>query len=485
MNVVYGLSQPDSGQILVDDGPVTIRSPRDAIAAGIGMVHQHFMLVPVFTVAENVALGNEPIRGPGILDHKVARRRVVELSERYGLAVDPDARVEDLPVGVQQRVEIIKALLRDADVLILDEPTAVLTPQEIDDLLAVMRTLRAAGKSIVFITHKLKEVKAAADSITVLRRGRVVGSTGGEASEAELASMMVGRTVVLRVEKAPAEPGRAVLEIRGLTVRDEQAQPRVDDLTLDVRAGEIVAVAGVEGNGQTELAETLVGVRRPAAGSIKVDGRELAGRSPRETLRAGVGYIPEDRQRDGLVSTFSVADNLVLDQYDVAPFASGVAVKRAAVRSNAEKLVESFDVRTTSVDAPAGTLSGGNQQKVVLARELSRTVRLMVASQPTRGVDVGSTESIHRRIVEARDQGVAVLIVSSELDEVLALADRIAVMYRGRLIGVLGAGASRDELGLMMAGVDPAEARAQSEAHPSEVSQIGGGEEFGEPERST
>jgi simple sugar transport system ATP-binding protein len=485
MNIVYGLTQPDDGKILIDDTEIAVRSPRDAINAGIGMVHQHFMLVPVFTVAENLVLGNEPIRGPGFLDHAAARRRVVELSERYGLAVDPDARVEDLPVGVQQRAEILKALLRDADVLILDEPTAVLTPQEIDDLLAVMRTLRAAGKSIVFITHKLKEVKAAADTITVLRRGRVIGTTTGDASEADLASMMVGRTVVLRVDKRPAKPGPAVLSIRSLTVRDDQNLPRVDDLSLEVRAGEIVAVAGVEGNGQTELAETLVGVRRPSAGSIQVDGRELAGRSPREILRAGVAYVPEDRQRDGLISTFSVADNLVLDQYDVPPFASGPAIKRAAVRSNGDELVASFDIRTTSVDTPAGTLSGGNQQKVVLARELSRTVRLMVASQPTRGVDVGSTESIHRRLVEARDDGVAVLIVSSELDEVLALADRIAVMYRGRLVGVLGSGASRDELGLMMAGVDPEQARAESEAHPSEVSQVGNGEEFGEPERSS
>lgn len=473
MNVLYGLTQPDEGEIIVDGGPVRFSGPGDAIAAGIGMVHQHFMLVPVFTVAENVVLGRERASRFGFLDRRRTRQDVLELSRRYGLEIDPDARVESLPVGVQQRVEIVKALLRDADVLILDEPTAVLIPQEIDELIRIMRALREAGKSIVFITHKLKEVKAVADTVTVIRRGRVVGQTSPEASEAELASMMVGRTVELQVEKAPAKPGGPVLRVSGLSVDGDVGVRAVDDVSFEVAAGEIVALAGVQGNGQTELAEALLGLRRPARGSITVDGTELAGRNPARILRAGVGYVPEDRQRDGLVASFSVADNLVLDQYNAMPFASGLLTQRARVREHAERLVEEFDVRTPSINAPAATLSGGNQQKVVVARELSRTARLIVASQPTRGLDVGSTEAIHRRLVLARDGGAAVMIVSSELDEVLALADRIAVMYRGRIVGILPAGASRDELGLMMAGATEERARAESLAHPSEITLVG------------
>jgi simple sugar transport system ATP-binding protein len=472
MNVLFGLYHQDEGEIVVDGEPRRFASPGDAIRAGVGMVHQHFMLVPVFTVAENVMLGHEPTRLFGLLDRRRARRQVQELSARYGLAVDPDALVEDLPVGVQQRVEIIKALVRDADVLILDEPTAVLVPHEIDELIGIMRQLRAAGKSIVFITHKLKEVQAVADRITVIRRGRVVGTTTPDTSEAELASLMVGRTVDLQVRKAPAAPGDAALRMAGLRVLDDRGQAAVDGVDLDVRAGEIVAVAGVQGNGQTELVEALFGLRRPVSGSITLNGTELIGRSPHQVLNLGVGYVPEDRQRDGLVGDFSVAENLVLDSADQPPYASGGALRPAVIRENATARVAEFDVRTSSIDVPASTLSGGNQQKVVLAREMSRPLRLLVASQPTRGVDVGATEFIWQRIVAERDQGRPVLIVSSELDEVIALADRIAVMYRGRILGIVPPDTPRDQIGLMMAGVDEHAAQVAAAEHPTVISQV-------------
>jgi simple sugar transport system ATP-binding protein len=397
---------------------------------------------------------------------------VRELSERYRLDVDPDALVGDLPVGVQQRVEILKALVHDVDVLILDEPTAVLTPQEIDELIRVMRELRGAGKSIVFITHKLREVKAVADRITVIRRGKVVGDASPQAAEGELASLMVGRDVQLVVDKSPAKAGEVALRIAGLTIRDDRGSVTVDDLSLDVQAGEIVGLAGVQGNGQEELVESLLGVREPESGSITLNGAELVGRSPRHILAGGLGYVPEDRQQDGLVGSFTVAENLVLDMYDREPYGSGLGLRLGDVRRNAEKRVEEFDIRTPSIDATAGTLSGGNQQKVVLAREMSRPLKLFVASQPTRGVDVGAQEFIHRRIIAERDNGTPVVIVSTELDEVLALADRIAVMYRGRIIGVLPAGASRDEVGLMMAGVAPEQAHAEAEEHPSELTAV-------------
>ncbi|HEX5496334.1 MAG TPA: ABC transporter ATP-binding protein [Mycobacteriales bacterium] len=477
MNVLYGLYQPDSGEIVLDGTARRFRGPGDAIAAGVGMVHQHFMLVPVLTVAENVMLGRERTRSPralGLLDRRRARRDVVELSDRYGLRVDPDARVGDLPVGVQQRVEIIKALARDADVLILDEPTAVLTPQEIDELTGVMRSLRDDGKSIVFITHKLKEVRSVADRITVIRRGRVVGAAGPATAESELASMMVGRTVALGVDRAPATPGEPVLRVDGLVVLDEAGRRAVDGVSFQVRAGEILAVAGVQGNGQTELTEALLGLRRPASGSVRLDGRELVGRSPREVLRAGVGYVPEDRQRDGLITDFTVAENLVLDSRDTPPFGTALTMNTAQVRRAALARVAEFDIRTSSVDAPAGTLSGGNQQKLVVARELSRSLRLLVASQPTRGVDVGAMGFIHARIVAERDRGTPVVLVSSELDEVLALADRIAVMYRGRVVGMLPAGAPRDTIGLMMAGVEQDAAYARAEQSPTELTQLDG-----------
>ncbi len=473
MNVLYGLYTPDEGEILIDGEPVTLRGPGDAIAHRIGMVHQHFMLIPVFSVAENVMLGHEWTSGPlRRLDRRAARARVTELSQRYGLDVDPDAMVGELPVGVQQRVEIIKALAHDVDVLILDEPTAVLTPQEIDELIRIMRDLRAAGKSIVFITHKLREVKAVADRITVIRRGKVVGDADPGADETELASLMVGRDVQLVVDKDAAKPSEVSLRITDLSVADDRGQTTVDGLSLDVQGGEIVALAGVQGNGQEELTEAILGVRIPTAGSITLHGKEITYAGPRDVLRAGVGYVPEDRQVDGLVGAFSVAENLVLDLYNVEPFGSGVALRLGEIRRNAIQRVEEFDVRTSSISAPVNTLSGGNQQKVVLAREMSRPLKLLVASQPTRGVDVGAQEFIHKRIVSERDRGTPVIIVSTELDEVLALADRIAVMYRGKIIGILPAGASRDEVGLMMAGVAAEQARTEAELHPSELAAV-------------
>jgi ABC-type uncharacterized transport system ATPase subunit len=457
MNVLYGLMQPDEGEILVDGRPVTIHSPRDAINAKIGMVHQHFMLVPVFTVAENVALGVEPTHA-GLFDRRRARRQVQELSERYGLQVNPDALIEDLPVGVQQRVEIIKALLRDASMLILDEPTAVLTPGETEDLFRVMRELRAGGRSIVFISHKLKEVQAIADEITVIRRGRVVGERPPTTSDSELAALMVGRPVELRVSKGPATPGEVVLSVSDLTVSGDlvpvdggESKNAVDHVSLEVRAGEILGIAGVQGNGQTELCEAIMGLR-PAAGTVRLEARDISHATPRDRLRAGIAYIPEDRTEDGIVADFSVADNLVLDTYDRPPFAHGIAMNLAAIRDNARTRIAEFDVRTSSIETPVGTLSGGNQQKVILAREVGRQVRLLLASQPTRGLDVGSIEFVHRRIVEERDQGIAVIIVSSELDEIYALADRIAVMYEGKITGFRPPDVPVTELGLLMAG---------------------------------
>jgi general nucleoside transport system ATP-binding protein len=472
MNMLYGLLQPDEGQILIDGAKVQISSPSDAINRGIGMVHQHFMLVPVFTVAENIMLGRETTRGAGVLDRKKAHRLVTELSDRYGFEVNPEALVEDIPVGVQQRVEIIKALVNDAEVLILDEPTAVLTPAEIDELIGVMRQLKDGGTSIVFITHKLKEVQAIADKITVIRRGKVVGQPEPSASEEELAEMMVGRAVDLVVDKEPAQPGDPVLAVRGLTVIDERGHTAVDDVDLDVRHGEILAVAGVQGNGQTELAEALLGLTPIAAGTISVDGRDISRATTRDRLDAGVGYVPEDRAHDGFVGPFTVAENLVLNLFRKPPFGRGVLLDTEQVERNATERVEEFDIRTQSIDLPVSSLSGGNQQKVVLARELSRPLKLLVASQPTRGVDVGSIEFMHKRIVAERDQGTAVLIVSTELDEIAALADRIAVMYRGRVVGVVPPDTPRDELGLMMAGASKTEAEIEATEHPTTLGTI-------------
>jgi len=467
MNVLYGLLQPDEGEILLDGKPQRFATPGDAIRAGIGMVHQHFMLVPVFTVAENVTLGMEETRALGLLDRRRMRRDVRELSEQYGLQVDPDALVEDLPVGVQQRVEILKALRRQASVLILDEPTAVLTPGEAEELFRIMRDLRAGGRSIVFISHKLKEVQAIADTITVIRRGAVVGECPPTASDAELASLMVGRSVQLRVSKTPAKPGAALLDVQDLTVAGEHGKPAVDRVSFQVRAGEILGVAGVQGNGQTELCEALLGVLPAVGGSIQLDGSDVTRAGPRQRLRAGLGYIPEDRQEDGLVSSFSVADNLILDVYDQPPFASGIALDLGTIGATAADRVTHFDIRTTSTATLAGTLSGGNQQKVILAREIGRDCRVLVASQPTRGLDVGSIEFVHRRIIEQRDQGLAVLLISSELDEIYALSDRIAVMYEGRITGFRPPDVPPEELGLLMAGARDEQAATAAAGAPA------------------
>ncbi|MGH3714334.1 MAG: ABC transporter ATP-binding protein [Micromonosporaceae bacterium] len=455
MNVLYGLLQPDEGEILIDEVPHRIDGPGTAIRAGIGMVHQHFMLVDVFTVAENVMLGDERVRpgGVGWLDRKQAYDDVKRVSEQYVLHVDPDAMVEELPVGVQQRVEIIKALRRDADLLILDEPTAVLTPGETQELLAVMRSLKEAGKSIVFITHKLKEVQAIADRVTVVRRGKVVGTTTPDTSEDELASMMVGRTVKLKVDKELAQPGEPVLEVSGLRMYDDRGHKVVDGVDLTVHAGEVLAIAGVQGNGQSELVEAIMGLRPPVAGSIKLEGREIVGRSTKQVLRSGVAYVPEDRSHDGIVKNFTVGENLVLDVFDQSPYASGVLLKPAEIRKAAGARMAEFDIRTSSDENLAGTLSGGTQQKVIVARELSRPVKLLVASQPTRGVDVGSMEFIHARVIAERDTGTAVLLVATELDEVFALADRIAVMYRGKVLDIVPPDTPREQIGLLMAGI--------------------------------
>ena len=456
MNVLYGLYQADEGQILLDDKAQNFSGPGDAMAAGIGMVHQHFMLIPVFTVAENVALGNEPTGILGTFNLAQSRKRVVEISNRFGFNVDPDALVEDLPVGVQQRVEIIKALSRDAKVLVLDEPTAVLTPQETDELMAIMRQLAKAGTSIVFITHKLREVKEVADKITVIRLGKVVGDASPDASTSELASMMVGREVDLTVSKKQATLGEEVIRVENISVLDDRNQRAVNGISFKVQRGEILAIAGVQGNGQTELAEALLGLRPviKGSGAIAIKDQYLKPNvSVREVLESGVGFVPEDRKKDGLVSEFSVAENLMLNASFKSVFTRGLNINFSARKKIAKELVERFDVRTPSADHLAGKLSGGNQQKVVVARELFRDVDLLIASQPTRGVDVGSIEFIHEQIVAERDAGKAVILISTELDEVLALADRIAVMYRGQIVGIVGPETSREQLGKMMAGV--------------------------------
>ena len=455
MNVLYGLYKADAGQILLDGKPVEFAGPGDAMAAGIGMVHQHFMLIPVFTVAENVALGHEPTKRGGVLDLDAARALVRKISDRFGFDVDPDAIVEDLPVGVQQRVEIIKSLARDAKVLVLDEPTAVLTPQETDELMEIMRGLAKSGTSIVFITHKLREVKAVADKITVIRQGRVVGEAKPSTETSELASMMVGRDVGLTVDKKIAEPGKVVLNVSDLSVLDDRDQRAVDRVSFEVRAGEILAIAGVQGNGQTELAEAILGLRpiHSNEGDISISGSSVRGKTVRSILEKGVGYVPEDRKKNGLISEFSIAENLMLNGSFTKPYANGFGIAFAIRARLAEERVKEFDVRTPSALTPAGKLSGGNQQKVVLARELSREVDLLIVSQPTRGVDVGSIEFIHERLVEERNAGKAVLLISTELDEVLALADRIAVMYRGRIVGIVDNKTDRAKLGQMMAGV--------------------------------
>ncbi len=455
MNVLYGLYRADEGEIELDGVVQKFTGPGDAMAAGIGMVHQHFMLIPVFTVAENVMLGNETTGFAGTLDLAASRERVTEISERFGFHVNPDALVEDLPVGVQQRVEIIKALSRDAELLVFDEPTAVLTPQETDELMDIMRQLRESGKAIVFITHKLREVREVADRITVIRLGKVVGEADPKATNAELASMMVGRPVELTVQKDAPSLGDDALVVKNLRVTDPTGHGHVDGISFTIRAGEVLAVAGVQGNGQTELTEALLGLQDDVSGSITLDGVELVGRSTRKILDSGVGFIPEDRQVDGLVPSFSIAENLMLNRSFTSPFVKNGSLRIGALRAFAEKKLEQYDVRARDIDTLAGNLSGGNQQKVVVARELSRDLRLLVAAQPTRGVDVGSIEFIHKQIVATRDSGIPVLVVSTELDEVVALADRIMVLYRGKIVGIVPADTPRQTLGLMMTGERP------------------------------
>ncbi|WP_411721878.1 ABC transporter ATP-binding protein [Mycetocola sp.] len=455
MNVLYGLYQAEEGDVLLDDVVQHFAGPGDAMRAGIGMVHQHFMLIPVFSVAENVMLGHERTGFGGRLDLDAARAKVREISARFGFHVDPDALVGDLPVGVQQRVEIIKALSRDAQVLVFDEPTAVLTPQETDELMAIMRQLQSEGTSIVFITHKLREVREVADRITVIRLGKVVGEASPTASNSELAALMVGRAVELTVHKDPAQPGPAGLVVKNLDVIDHLGLKVVNNVSFDVHAGEILAIAGVQGNGQTELTEAILGLQPRVSGEISLNGTSLTGLSVRKILNAGVGFIPEDRTEDGLVGEFTIAENLMLDRSDRPPFVKQGNLQLGFLAEFAQEKKDEFDIRAESISTRAGRLSGGNQQKVVLARELSRDLKLFVASQPTRGIDVGSIEFVHKRMVETRDAGIPVVVVSTELDEVVALADRIAVMYRGSIVGIVPGNTPRDVLGLMMAGEIP------------------------------
>jgi general nucleoside transport system ATP-binding protein len=457
MNILYGLYLPDSGVVQVNGKTATIHSPKDSISLGIGMVHQHFMLIPVFTVAENIMLGEESIHYGVMLDQKAVAKRVRELSHQYGLEIDPDALVGQLPVGIQQRVEIVKALYRNAQILILDEPTAVLTPQEADELFVIMRGLTQRGVSIIFITHKLKEVLAVADRITVMRGGKVVGTCKpNETDEPKLASMMVGREVILKVDKGPAKPGDEVIKVQNLKVCDLRDLEVVRGVSFSVNAGEILGIAGVQGNGQTELVEALTGLRPISGGKMWFAGKDMTGRSPRPITETGMAHIPEDRQRHGLVLPYTVADNLVLNTYYRPPFGVHNVLQPKAIDSNAERLIQEYDVRTPSPYVPVAKLSGGNQQKVIVARELSHNVKIVVANQPTRGLDVGSIEYIHKEIIKMRDRGVGVLLVSAELDEIMALSDRIAVMYRGEIVTTVDAAkVTREQLGLWMAGAHP------------------------------
>jgi simple sugar transport system ATP-binding protein len=452
MNILYGLYHPDEGEIRLNGQALQIDSPRAAIDAGIGMVHQHFMLIPVMSVAENIVLAMEPRRGP-FLDHATANERVRDISQRFGLAVRPEARIESISVGMQQRVEILKALYRGAEILILDEPTAVLTPQEAEELFTILRSLQAEGKSIIFISHKLGEVLAIADRITVLRRGKTVETVPREgATEEGLARLMVGREVLLRVEKEPSEPGEPLLTVSDLRVQDERGLEAVRGLTLEVRAGEIVGIAGVDGNGQTELVEAITGLRKVEAGRIAAAGKDVTNEGAREYVEAGVGHIPEDRHRRGLVLDFTLAENIALKDYCEEPDSKWGWLFPKRIVARAKRLLSEFDVRGGGPQTPAASLSGGNQQKVVVAREVSRDPRILVAAQPTRGLDVGAIEFVHRRLVAERDEGRAILLVSFELDEILSLSDRILVMYEGRIVGEYPPTVSEEELGIAMTG---------------------------------
>jgi ABC-type uncharacterized transport system ATPase subunit len=453
MNVLYGLATPDEGEILLDGKVVTISGPADAIARGINMVHQHFMLVPVLTVAENILLGDETMANRFFLDRREARRRIVELGRRFGFEIDPDTKVGSLSVGWQQRVEILKALYRNARILVLDEPTAVLTPQETDEIFGVLRRLAAEGHSIVFISHKLYEVLEIADRITVIRRGRVVGERLPKATdEDDLAALMVGREVELTVDRGDSHPAAVVLEIKGLEAHDDRGQAAVRGVDLEVRAGEIFGIAGVAGNGQDELVEAIVGLRKPTAGTVSLAGQDVTTRSPRQMNEAGVAYVPADRHRFGLILSFPLADNLVLTSYYRKPYARGIVRDPKAILRDAATAIKRYDIRTPSATVRVSTLSGGNQQKAVVAREFDRDLKLLVLDQPTRGLDVGSIEFIHRQVIAKRDAGAAVLLVSAELDEILEMSDRIGVMYGGRIVAVLdGRTADKNEVGLLMA----------------------------------
>ena len=465
MNVVYGLLTADAGEILVDGEPVRIRRPRQAIELGIGMVHQHFMLVEPLTVTENIILGREPAKA-GIIDLEVARTKVRELSERYGLKVDPDARIIDLSVGMQQRVEILKALYQGARVLILDEPTAVLTPQEVTELFGVVRSLVTEGLSVVLITHKLDEVLASADRVVVMRDGAVVGETRpSETDEVSLARMMVGRDVVLSVDKNPVAPGEIALEVKDLVVEDDRRLTAVKGVSFAVRRGEIVGIAGVSGNGQAEIVESIVGLRRPKSGTIELLGHDITHAPPRQTIEAGVSHVPEDRHRRGLVLEFDLAENIILGDHRRTPYAKGLLMRPAAIAETARTRVRDYDIRTPSISVLAGNLSGGNQQKLVLAREMGRDPELLIAAQPTRGLDVGAIEFVHKRILAERDAGKAVLLVSLELEEVLSLADRILVIYEGRVVAEFEADATDAEtLGVYMTGGGSESGSAESAA---------------------
>lgn len=471
MNILYGLYSQDEGDIFVNGEKVIINEPTDAIKAGIGMVHQHFMLIPVFTVTENIMLGEEDVKFGGLLDRKKASEKIKKISDTYKLDVNPNAYVRDLPVGTQQRVEIIKLLFREAEILIMDEPSAVLTPQEVDELFKIMHILVEQGKSIIFITHKLREVMECADRITVIRGGKVIGTTTPkEADTKKLASMMVGREVELKVKKKTAKPGNVILNVENLQVLNAQEQFAVNDVTFDVREGEVLGIAGVQGNGQTELVRALTGLLAPSEGKIEILGKNTTKESPRFITELGSAHIPEDRQKDGLILAFPVSENLILNTYYQSPFSKGIVMQFDKIAENGKNLVEKFDIRTPSINTTVNTLSGGNQQKVIVAREFSRPIKLLIASQPTRGLDVGSIEYIHHRLMEKRDDGCAVLLVSTELDEIMQLSDRIAVMYRGQILDILDAkDASKEMLGLLMAGIKPSDEMKSRAKHEENI----------------
>ncbi|MCH1642685.1 ABC transporter ATP-binding protein [Paenibacillus timonensis] len=453
MNILFGLYQPDEGSIEMNGQPVTIDNPNKAIKLGIGMVHQHFKLVQPFTVTENIILGMEPKKGLKI-DYKSASAQVAKLSEQYGLEVDPNSKIHDISVGMQQRVEIMKILFRGADILIFDEPTAVLTPQEIEELMAIMRRLVAEGKSIILITHKLKEIMEISDRVTIIRRGKVIDTVETDKTNPkELAEKMVGRGVSFKVDKDEPQIGQPVLQLNDLKAKDKHGIHVLNGLKLEVRAGEIVGIAGVDGNGQSELIEAITGLRKIESGSIKLSGKEITNLPARKIIESGLSHIPEDRHKHGLVLDFSISENMVLETYYQAPYSKGGFLNQRAIDEHAKQLVEAFDVRTPSVETKARSLSGGNQQKAIIAREIDKNPDLLIAAQPTRGLDVGAIEFVHKQLIEQRDQGKAVLLISFELDEIMNVSDRIAVIYEGRIVGeVLPQETNDQELGLMMAG---------------------------------